>query len=206
MNLNIFSILSKIRSHRVQNSVRFRKKGTIMVEFLASVPLFFALAWITWQILFFSSSIATAQNAALEGAHYLSNELRGFNGDQLTTLSDDAKTRLQNGLLQRLNVITAYNGVFLLFHDSSSAQDPTLVWGDETTCKSDFSNVSQKRVICAYLSSDPSYADVKEVKVAVKGEYRILGNFIPDLQGKLFAKGYGFSILDDPDRYQYYTP
>lgn len=203
---SIISNISKLQNHRLVKHFRFRRKGTIMVEFLATLPLFFMLAWATWQILFFASSITTAQNAALDGAHFLSNELRGFNGNQLTELDPTAQERMQNGLMQRTSMMTSYNGVFLLFHDQTSAQTPTIIWGDEASCRAAFQNDSHKRVMCAYLTTSPTYSDVKQVKVSVKAEFWVLGNFIPGIEGNLFAKGYGFSILDNPDRYQYYTP
>ncbi|GAB6426181.1 hypothetical protein bcgnr5378_29750 [Bacillus cereus] len=182
---------------------RFRKPGSVLIEYLVTIPLFMLMAWFPMQIMFFSLSQSTAQSSAMEGARYLSMELNGFQGSSLDELPASQKTQVIKGLESRVQAISEYNSTFLLYRDKDRNVVKPKVVTDKNTCKSALSNSANKRVVCAYLDT-PTSSSQPQTVVQVKGEYQIIGNLIPGLQGKFFAKGLGVSILNRSERYQYY--
>lgn len=184
---------------------RFRKKGSVLVEFIVCVPFFMLMTMFPLQTMFFSLSQTASQSAAIEGARYVSTELSGLkiNSWSDPKLTSDRRQQITEGLIARVHSTSNHNQNLLLFRDSSNNPAAPVILATPSRCDDAFSNNSYKRVICVYIQSETVNSQPKAI-VRVKAEHRVIGNLIPGLEGRLYAKGNGMSNINRPDRYQYY--
>ncbi|QST02975.1 pilus assembly protein (plasmid) [Pontibacillus sp. ALD_SL1] len=182
-----------------------KKKGSIIVELLAALPVLFLVAWSAMQIIFYSNAMSTMHGATMEGARTLSSELRGYEGPMPTSgvQHDELKTKLLNKMANT----TQFSNLILLFHDEEKPLSPEVIFEDQGKCDTAMNNNNNHRVICAYtvMSTVPGTGvDQEQIVVKAKARFWVIGNFIPGLKETMFADGMGVSQKELSGRYQYY--
>lgn len=185
-------------------SSKFRKRGSILIEYLVSIPLFMLMVWFPMQVSFFALSQSLAESTAMEGARYVSMELTGTNTKSISDLSNTERSAINTGLTNRLKDMSLHNPNFLLFTtNNGNPANPTMI-NTESTCDSYMLKTSsRKRVICFYLTT-PTGSTQAQVVVRTKAPYKIVGNLIPNLTDKFFSRGTGVSVVNNPNRSGYY--
>lgn len=190
-----------------------RKKGSLIVEFLVIIPVFLLLAWGTLHIMFFVMAQSTLHQAAMDAARIVSTELRGHQGP-ISSTSADTQTLIKEKMSAKIEHITRFNATLLLYRgEDYEYLDPSAVPiivepGDE--CLAAMESTTEPRAICIYTASkgagQGSTLNQEQIVVKIKANFRIFGNMIPGLEGKLFVRGTGSAIKEQADRFQYITP
>lgn len=178
-----------------------KKEGSMIVEFLVIIPVFFLLMWGIMQIILYTNAQWTIDNAANAGARILATELRGYEGKMPTsgTQYDDLAYKLNS----KIKTVTDSNGLIHLFHDKDGAKEPTMVFEDKATCLNLLNDPAQHRVICAFTENRTAAGtiDQEQIVVYAKAKFYVIGSMIPTLSDGMYANGKGVSVKELAGRY-----
>ncbi|MGF7535665.1 TadE family protein [Bacillus mexicanus] len=185
---------------------KFRKKGQVFIEYIIVLPLMIISLWLILQLIVYVYANNQVDHAADAGASIVAQELRGTES-KLTALSN--KAEIIDDLYSRLNQSLSNNG-FVLFSTDSNNNSLTLsnfnqYIENKQNCNTALQDNSVKRVLCVYTESiTVSGRSHDEIIVRVKVPFKIIGNFVPGLEDKVFLYGNGATTKDISGRFQYY--
>lgn len=189
-----------------------RKKGTSVLEFIGVLPLFVFMGWAVLQILFYTQSNVTLQNATREGAKVVAMDLRNYKGDTLPT-DTTTKSRLINDMNVRMDAVTKFNGLLMLYHNQNGNvgyNNITVSYNNPSGCKT-LDDQPNQTFICLFLVKNDSrtvYAGTfkrKEVHVYAKAKFHLTGSLMPNLIDRLYVKSTGTATIDGDGRSYYYN-
>lgn len=185
---------------------KFRKKGQLFIEYIIVLPLMIISLWLILQLIVYVYANNQVDHAADSGASLVSQEMRGTKG----TLTSVANTdEIVDDLYVRLDQSLQNNGFILFSKDSEdnalSLDSYTKYIETETDCNTGLQDASKTRVICVFTKSvTVGGRNSDQLIVRVKVPFKIMGNFIPGLEDKVFLYGNGAVTKDIAGRFQYY--
>lgn len=186
---------------------KFRKKGQIFIEYIIVLPLMIISLWLILQLIVYVYANNQVDHAADSGALLVAQELRGTTS-KIDSMSN--KDEIIDDLFIRLDQSLNNNG-FVLFKKDSNDNDLTLanynvyIEGGGTNCQTALQSDSNKRVLCAFTQSiTVNGKSHDQIIVRVKVPFKVIGNFVPGLEDKVFLYGNGAATKDISGRFQYY--
>lgn len=198
---------------QIKNTFKARKKGSILLEFLGLVPIFFLIAWGIMQVVFYLSALSLMHQAADESARFLTMEFRGLPAGPVDV---SYQSSVKSRLFFKVDSMTQNNKLILLFHDESSHDTSSsidYVWENKSTCDNYLGSTTHTRVICVYTDQTPIVSSSaqawsrnvpeEEIKVELKAPFNFVGSFIPNLKYSFFLYGEGVSQKEISSRFQY---
>jgi hypothetical protein len=203
---------------------RNRKKASVIIEYLVTLPAFVLLLWTISQVMLYTLASSTAHETAMEGARVLTMQTRGFDKD-LNQLPN--KNEVVQKLHDKMATVAQFNSFFMLYKNDEGTDLPKVIVtpanlvSDCTTkvctiieyqnntdhlCKDYLEDPSKRRVICAYtaLNEVNNKRDHQQIIVKVKSNFKIVGNFIPGIKDKTFIHASGISTKELAGRFQTY--
>lgn len=170
---------------------KFRKKGSVIIEYLIVFPIFMLMLWIITQIILYSISSSTAHEAAMYGAEVVSTELRGSD-KRLDELDATIRSNVLAKFHEKTSKVAQFNKFLLLYNTEdgssrSNAQiDSFTILENETSCRTALDDPAREQVICIYtkgLGTSPSNQsrDHQQTVVKLKMPFKIVGQFIPGM-------------------------
>ncbi|WP_456363847.1 TadE/TadG family type IV pilus assembly protein [Priestia aryabhattai] len=186
---------------------KFRKKGQIFIEYIIVLPLMIISLWLILQLIIYVYANNQVDHAADAGASIVAEELRGTT-DKLDTMSNQGQ--IIDDLYVRLDQSLNNNG-FVLFKKDSNDNDLTLndfnkYIEDETNCQAALQDNNNVRTLCVFTKSvTVNGRNHEQMIVRVKVPFKVIGNFVPGLENKVFLYGNGAATKDISGRFQYYN-
>lgn len=195
---------------------KFRKKGSVFIEYLVVLPIFMLMLWTISQLILYSISSSTAHEAALYGSDIVATEMRGTT-KHLNQLDPTIEQGILDAFNNKTSKVLQFNKFLLLYTDingnllsNTDIKNMTII-EDETACSTAIADTTVTRVICIYtkgIISDPSdplaNRNHEQIVVKLKMPFKIVGDFIPGLQDHVFVHASGSSAIDVAGRYQPY--
>lgn len=189
-----------------------RKKGSLILEFVAIIPLLVFIVWACLQIMFFVNAQSTLHQAAMDAARIAATELRGHVGP-ISSADSETQQKIIDQIQTKTQHATKYNSLILLYRDKNYAfvepsAVPVLL---DPTGGCDAALASETRVICVETKTDITANEiytvdlnqrVEQVVVKIKAPFKLIGSFLPSLQN-LKAQGQGSAIKEASDRNNY---
>lgn len=185
---------------------KFRKKGQLFIEYIIVLPLMIISLWLILQLIVYVYANNQVDHAADAGAKLVAQELRGTTG---SFGSQPNKDQIFSDLHLRLSQALDNNG-FVLYSKLENGDDSTIghykpMVVSESACNSALQDNNDTRVICILTKSiNVGGRSHEQVVVKVKVPFKIIGNFVPGLDGKVFLYGTGTATKDISGRFQYY--
>ena len=185
---------------------KFRKKGQLFIEYILVLPLMIISLWLILQLIIYVYANNQVDDATDAGATLVSQELRGST-DKLDIIPN--RNQIIGDLYVRLDQSLSNNG-FILFSKDRNDNSLTLsdfdqFIEDDAACQASMEDVNKKRVLCVSTETvTVNGRNIDQIVVRVKVPFRIIGNFIPGIEDKVFLFGNGASTKDISGRFQYY--
>lgn len=185
---------------------KFRKKGQLFIEYIIVLPLMLISLWLILQLIVYVYANNQVDHAADAGAKLVAQELRGTTGSFATNPNKD---QIFSDLHLRLEQSLSNNG-FILFSENANGNPMTVtnyypIETNEASCDNALKNSGNHYVICVLTKSvTVSGRSHEQIVVSVKVPFKIVGNFIPGLDGNVHLYGNGTATKDISGRFQYY--
>lgn len=193
---------------------KFRKKGSVIVEYLVVLPVFMLMLWTITQLILYSISSSTAHEAAMYGAEVVAKELRGSE-KKITELDATMKANVLAKFHDKASKVVQFNKFLLLYNNtdgsvlSSTDIENMTILENEASCLAAIQDTNVKRVICIYTKGLGTSAtnvarDHKQIIVKIKMPFKVIGQFIPGIQDKTVIHASGTHAREISGRYQPY--
>lgn len=193
---------------------KFRKKGSVIIEYLVVLPIFMMMLWAITQLILYSISSSTAHEAAMYGAEIVATEMRGTE-QKLSELSPAARSDIIQKFHDKASRIIQFNRFLLLYNEeggerlSDQAIASMTLIEDEEGCLNAIKDAERRRVICIYtkgLGSSPTNVerDHEQIIVKVKMPFQLIGEFIPGIEDRMVVHASGTQAKEISGRYQPY--
>lgn len=186
-----------------------RRKGSVFVEYVVVFPIFIITLWLILQTMVFMYANNQVDRAADETAKYLAEQMRGYEGTFANYGDEATRSKLAEAAFDKAkNQLSGSGFVLIDKNENGGAKAKTEFLPAEYTesgCESKLES-SDQNVFCIYSKKveGGSSRSHYEVTVKIQIPFLIIGNFIPDAQGRILLNGSGISTLEVSGRYQYY--
>ncbi|MCU7666941.1 TadE/TadG family type IV pilus assembly protein [Bacillus thuringiensis] len=176
-----------------------RQKGSILVEFIMAIPVFFLLIWGILNLMTYLLATSQLNQAAYEGARSISKELRGYEGKDIESQADMNRIKKEITLVLRQNR-------FLVF--GVPGREPVVAY-TKSDCEKLFKpndySTRNKNIFCAYIEGYDSGSGKSHQKVVVKlrSEFQFIGAFIKNMEDFIQVNATSVAPMELQDRMKY---
>ncbi|MDA1674837.1 TadE/TadG family type IV pilus assembly protein [Bacillus cereus group sp. TH152-1LC] len=176
-----------------------RQKGSILVEFIMAVPVFFIILWGILNLMTYLLAASQLNQAAYEGARSISKELRGYEGKDIESQAD------MNRIKKEINLVVRQNK-FLL--SGVPGKEPVIAY-TKSECNKLFApndySTRNKNIFCAYIEGYDAGSGKSHQKVVVqlRSEFQFIGSFIKNMGDFIQVNASSVAPIELSDRLKY---
>ena len=188
--------------------VKKRKKGSLIVEFVAILPLLVFVAWACLQIMFYVNAHAVLHQAAMDAARVAATELRGHVGS-IASADAETKAKIVSQIQTKTHHVTKYNALILLYRDRNYGHVAPSSIPVELNQDCDEYLKNQPRGICIETHNALGNASAvtwddnnEQIVVKIRAPFKTMGSFLPALEN-LHVYGQGSAVKEVTERYNY---
>lgn len=182
--------MKEIMKKRVGQS---RKKGAILIEMLAAIPVFIFLIWAVMTLMLFLLASSQMNEAAYEVSRSVAMEMRGHEE------SGDIAAFTTN-VEENIALVIQGSGFIEMY---KTGHEPVTAYS-KTDCLDAYS-ADERNIVCAYVETyaGTTGKDHYQVVVRLKSDYNVVGGWMPFLEDMISVNARSVAQVELPGRYNY---